>query len=69
MDLANAGEAGKAPVANQVADIVSAKSSNTQENELGSKLGTGSKSNRDMVFQRYIYRSWITFCQVLLLYS
>ncbi|KAA0047566.1 putative aspartyl aminopeptidase [Cucumis melo var. makuwa] len=28
MDLANAGEVGKAPVANQVADVVSAKSSN-----------------------------------------
>ncbi|XP_050939186.1 protein-tyrosine-phosphatase IBR5-like [Cucumis melo] len=63
MDLANAGEVGKAPVANQVADVVSAKSSNTQENELGSKLGTGSKSNRDMTVPacQNLYKNSFTY--------
>lgn len=64
MDLTNGGEAGNAPVAknssHQVSDIVSGKSSNTQEKDLGSKLGTGSKSNRDMVFRadKIDFKSW-----------
>ncbi|XP_023547481.1 serine/threonine-protein kinase STY8-like isoform X3 [Cucurbita pepo subsp. pepo] len=56
--------AGKAPIANnsgtEVADIVSGKSSNPQENDLGSKLGIGSKSNKDMVFRadKIDFKSW-----------
>ncbi|XP_022953502.1 serine/threonine-protein kinase HT1-like isoform X1 [Cucurbita moschata] len=64
MDLTNGGRAGKAPIANnsvtEVADIVSGKSSNPQENDLGSKLGIGSKSNKDMVFRadKIDFKSW-----------
>ncbi|XP_023514233.1 serine/threonine-protein kinase HT1-like [Cucurbita pepo subsp. pepo] len=64
MDLVNAGEASDAPAGknsgNQVADIVSGKSSNLQEKDVGSKLETGSKSSKDMVFRadKIDFKNW-----------
>lgn len=63
MNLVNGSEPRDAPVANsgnQVADIGSGKSSDPQEKGLGSKLETGSKSSKNMVFRadKIDFKNW-----------
>lgn len=66
MDLINGAEPGDVSVAknsgNQVADIVSGKSNDPQEKDLGSKVKekTGSISNKDMIFRadKIDFKNW-----------